>query len=118
VNKDDFQFVQDWRERIARLRVVSDMTPPWEFDSDIERWKRGLGVGPERDDSLNAHMLEWQVWLRSLTSQQRLAYESRHPEPHGWGLYHLTFSRPAIGGGLSADAYWDFLERHYTTFLE
>jgi hypothetical protein len=112
----DPELLDEWRERIVRLRTLSDMPAPWDVDPDVERWKRGLGTGPHSEDFLNSHMLDWQVWLRSLSGEQRAAYQARYPEPHGWGLYQLTFSR-ATSSEVSEDkgpeVYWDLLEKHY-----
>ena len=106
----DGPFIEEWRERITRLRTIKDMAAPWDVEPDPERWKSGLGVGPNSEDVLNAHMLEWQVWLRSLSSEDLAAYQEKHPEPFGWGLYRLTFSRPASVDVLEdkrAEVYWD-----------
>ena len=114
----DPELLQDWRHRITRLRGLSDMPAPWDVDADVERWKRGLGHGPDEEDALNSQMLDWQVWLRSLTAEQRSEYQTRHPEPHGWGLYQLTFSRPTsseVPEDKGPDVYWDSLEKHYAT---
>ena len=114
----DPQLLEDWRQRMARLRVLSDMPAPWDVDPDVERWKRGLGTGSDSEDSLNSHMLDWQVWLHSLTAEQRSEYQIRHPEPQGWGLYRLTFSRPTfseVPEDKGPDVYWDSLEKHYAT---
>lgn len=110
----DPELLEIWRERITRLRAVSDMPAPWDVDADVERWKRGLG--PNGEDALNSHLLDWQVWIRSLTAEHRLEYQVRHPEPEGWGLYRLTFSRPTASGvpeDKGPDVYWDSLTNHY-----
>lgn len=64
-------------------------------------------------------MLDWQVWLRSLTPAQRVDYRVRHPEPSDWqGFYDVLFSRPAppdAPESQTGDAYWTSLERHYET---
>jgi hypothetical protein len=113
----DPEFLETWLQRIARLRVLTDMLAPWDVDPNLERWKRGLGHGPEAEDILSSHMLDWQVWLHSLTAAQREQYQTHHPEPPGWGgFYKLVFSHPTssdVPEDRGPDIYWDSLQSHY-----
>jgi hypothetical protein len=114
----DPQVLEDRLQRVARLRMVADLPAPWDIDPNVERWQRGLGAGPDTEDFLNSHMLDWQIWLPSLTAEQRANYQALHPEPHGWGLYRLVFSLPTppeIPKDKGPDVYWDSLEKHYET---
>ena len=112
----DPELLEDRRQLIARLRMIADLPAPWDIDPNVERWKRALGTGPDSEDSLNSHMLDWRVWLHSLTAERRADYQACHPEPHGWGLYRLVFSHPTspeVPEDQGPDVYWDSLEKHY-----
>ena len=114
----DPQMLHEWRSRISRLRVLSDMPAPWEVDSDIDRWRAGLG----KDDRLSQHMLEWKLWLLSLSPEFRTSYRTCRPEPPEWqGFYGFVFDRFPKHQNVPEDqgpgVYWDALEKHYESVL-
>jgi len=113
----DLQRLQEWRERISRLRVLPDMPPPWEARLTHAQWRAALGP----DTGLGQQMLEWQVWLRSLSSSERTAYQARYPEPPEWeGFYGFVLHRtpqppPSVPQDQGQEGYWNALEKYYET---